>query len=206
MPEAEIDVLGDRLVGKQRVILKHQADVPLIRRLGGDVLAADLDRSGGRSLEARDDAEQRRLAAAARADERNEFALAHVERDVLERADLVEGLADIPHADGRRGGRALSMVFGGNHASPATRAASAGARYHRRAATTPSADTLRVTASAAELDLGPLGFPRLAVLLHVIVVGEDETRQRSARIVLGKGLHHSAGRGLARDRGSSDTW
>jgi hypothetical protein len=39
-------------------------------------------------------------------------------------------------------GRALiSIVFGGNDTSPATRAASAGARSHRRAVTAPSADT-----------------------------------------------------------------
>src|SRR5262245_38067165 len=50
------------------------------------------------------------------------------------------------------------------------------------------AATAPVASSATELDLRPLGFPRLAVLLHVVVVSEDESRQRSAGIVLGQRL------------------
>jgi len=60
-------------------------------------------------LEAADDAQQRRLAAAGGADEGDELVVGDVEADILERLDLVaalaEQLADLLDGDFRRHGR-----------------------------------------------------------------------------------------------------
>src|SRR5207249_313687 len=45
---------------------------------------------------------------------------------------------------------------------------------------------------SAELDLSPFGFPRLPVCLHVIVVREDDFRERSTRIIVRQRFHDSA--------------
>ena len=70
------DVVGDREVGKQRVRLEDDAVVALGRRQHRDVAPALEDAAGGLRLEAGDDAQQRRLAAARRAEEADELALA----------------------------------------------------------------------------------------------------------------------------------
>ena len=73
--QPEADVVGDGHVREQRVGLEHHADVALVRRPVGDVLAVDRDRAGRRLLEAGDHPQRRRLAAAGRAEERHELAL-----------------------------------------------------------------------------------------------------------------------------------
>ena len=101
MTQPEIDIRCDRLVRKQRVVLKDEPDVSLVRRSTADVLPADLDRSERRPLQAGNEAQQRRLAATTGADERDEFAPFHVEGDVAQRIEFVECLGDIPHPDGQ---------------------------------------------------------------------------------------------------------
>src|SRR5262249_11657053 len=92
-------------------------------------------------------------------------------------------------------GRSLSsIVVAGNRST----LVAPGACRQRRTGATAIADTSGATASAAELDLRPLGFPGCAILLHVIVIGEDEPRKRAARIVFGEALDHRARRRLAR--------
>ena len=66
------------------------------RLAGGDVddvLAVDQHAAGGRVLQPGDDAQQRRLAAAGRADEDDELAVLHLEVDALQHLDRAEGLA-----------------------------------------------------------------------------------------------------------------
>ena len=45
-PQAVADVIGDRLMRKQRIILKDYPDVSLIRRRTGNVTSIDPERTG----------------------------------------------------------------------------------------------------------------------------------------------------------------
>ena len=78
-----------RQPGEQREILKHHA---ALRPGRGDRRPVHLDGAGGRRLESGDDAQQRRLAAARRADQADEFAFADREIDVAQCLDRL--LAD----------------------------------------------------------------------------------------------------------------
>jgi hypothetical protein len=66
-----------------------------------DVALADLDRAGGRLLDAGDEPQQRRLAAARRPHEDHELAFLDLERHVVDRPRAVaEGLRQAAQADG----------------------------------------------------------------------------------------------------------
>ena len=56
-------------------------------------VAVDQHAARGRILQPGDDAQQRRLAAAGRADEDDELAVLHLEVDALQHLDLAEGLS-----------------------------------------------------------------------------------------------------------------
>ena len=71
--EAEADIVGDGEPGQEARLLEHDADGGM--RLG-DGLAVEADRAGARPVEAGDEAQQRGLAAARAADERDDLALA----------------------------------------------------------------------------------------------------------------------------------
>src|SRR5262249_13290004 len=73
-------------MGKQRVVLKHHADVALVRLALGEVLVAELDRAAGRVLEPGDHHPRGGLARAAGAEKGDE--LAAFDRDV----DAVDGI------------------------------------------------------------------------------------------------------------------
>src|SRR6266566_2936068 len=73
------DVLGGGQIGKQRIGLEHDAEVALGRRQGRDVSAVLLDAAGGLDIEARDRAQERRLAATRRPQEADELALGDLE-------------------------------------------------------------------------------------------------------------------------------
>ena len=71
--------------------------MPKSRCAGGrrrHVAAGDLDAAGILHLEAGDHAQQRGLAAARRAEEADELARLHLERDVVERAEGAEALGN----------------------------------------------------------------------------------------------------------------
>src|SRR5256714_7938456 len=78
-PQAVGDVLGHRHVGKERVVLEDHADAALGGRHARHVPALDQDLAGGRQREAGDEPEDRRLAGAARAQQRQELAVVHGE-------------------------------------------------------------------------------------------------------------------------------
>src|SRR5687768_2309347 len=71
----------------------------LLHRAERGVFVAEEDLAGGRRLEPGDQAEQRRLARARWAEERNQLAVLDVERDVVERRVAREFLADVLDAD-----------------------------------------------------------------------------------------------------------
>ena len=68
---------------------------------GRDVAPADLHPAGVGRLESRDHAQQRRLPGAARAEQRDQLALAHFKGGVVHRTSAAEMLLDTVGVDGR---------------------------------------------------------------------------------------------------------
>ena len=78
------DVVAHRHVREQRVVLEHHRHVALARRPGRDVLAADAQRALGRRLQPGDRTQQRRLAAAGRAEQGEELAVGDRQVDAVD--------------------------------------------------------------------------------------------------------------------------
>jgi hypothetical protein len=83
-----------RHVGEQAVGLEHHAHVALAGRHWGDVAAVDQQLAAGRLFEPGDDAQRRRLAAAARSEQRDQLARLDLERKLGQRRHLAELLVD----------------------------------------------------------------------------------------------------------------
>ena len=86
-PQAERDVVRDRQVRVERVVLEDHRDVAILRREVVHDALPDRDRPVADLLEARDHAQRGRLAAARRPDEDEELAVLDVEREVLHGVD-----------------------------------------------------------------------------------------------------------------------
>ena len=97
--QPEGDVLVDRQVREQRVVLEDRVDVALVGRQPGDVLALELDQPGRRLLEAADHPQGRRLAAAGRPEEAEELAVLDLEVDVVDGDRIAELLDHIDEPD-----------------------------------------------------------------------------------------------------------
>jgi hypothetical protein len=80
-------------------MLEHEAHVAALGRGPGGVLARDRDGAAVGRLEPGDHAQQRGLAAATRAEQRGERAVAHLERDAVERHEVTEALGNRVHDD-----------------------------------------------------------------------------------------------------------
>ena len=93
--EAEGDVLLDRHVGEQAVLLEHHADVALARRHVGDILAVEDDGALGDLLQARKAAQQGGFAAAGGAKQRHKVTLLDTEIDVIEDGVVAKALDDV---------------------------------------------------------------------------------------------------------------
>ena len=78
-PEPEADVLRDVAVREERVVLEHEADPALVGGDPGEGAAVELDRAAVETLEPCDRSQQRRLAAPARAEDRDDRAGRHHE-------------------------------------------------------------------------------------------------------------------------------
>src|SRR5205823_5635938 len=89
-PDAQTisDVLEDRQVRKQRVVLEHEADVAPIRGDARDIVASETDTPGIGPLESCDHAQRRRLAATGRSEQREKFAGLHPQRHIAGRIDF----------------------------------------------------------------------------------------------------------------------
>ena len=101
--EREADVLRDRQMREQSVVLEHHADVAPIGRRASDHRAADEDVARRRLLEAGDHHERRGLAGAGGPEEGDELAGLDVEAQIVDRAIIVEGLDDMAQRDRRAG-------------------------------------------------------------------------------------------------------
>jgi hypothetical protein len=86
-------------VAEQRVVLEHEADLALARALADGVLAVQPHATGIRPLEAGHDAQQRGLAGARRAEQGQQLARLHLERDAVEGDIVAEALADVEDLD-----------------------------------------------------------------------------------------------------------
>ena len=75
-------------------MLEDEADAAVLRRYPGRVLAEDDHLARVGLLEAGDHAQQRRLAATARTEQRRERSRRHLERDVVEGGEVAEQLRD----------------------------------------------------------------------------------------------------------------
>ena len=101
--QAVLDVLADRHMGKQGVVLEDRGAVAVRGRHGQHVAAGDPQRLGlARLLQARDDAQQRGLARAALPEDGQELALAGDDRDLVEGDHLVEAMGHAHHLEDRR--------------------------------------------------------------------------------------------------------
>ena len=98
--EPEAEVLLDRHVRVERVVLEHHRDVAILRRQIGHDSVADRDLTVGDLLEPGHHAQDRRLATPGRADEDHELAVADLERDVVDRLHAArKDLADAVECD-----------------------------------------------------------------------------------------------------------
>ncbi len=97
--EPEGDVVVDRHVREEGVLLEDHVDRPSVGRDRRDVVPLQDDTPHVGLLEAGDHAQRRRLAAAARAEQREELPLADLERHVVHGRDSTEALADAAECD-----------------------------------------------------------------------------------------------------------
>jgi hypothetical protein len=98
-------VVEHRLVWEQRVVLEDHADVALVGRHGRHVVAVEEDAPAFGCVEAGDAAQQRGLAAAAGAQQREEAAVLDDQVQVLQDRLLVEALDEVLDAYGGHGGQ-----------------------------------------------------------------------------------------------------
>ena len=92
--QREFDVVRDRHVAEQRVVLEHQADAAIARTHVGDVAAVQGNAPVVDAREAGNGPKQGALAAARGAQQHEEFALAHLDGNVVD-----DGLVLIPFGD-----------------------------------------------------------------------------------------------------------
>ncbi len=97
--EAERDVLEHRHVSEERVVLKDEPDCPISRAGVGRVLALEQHRARIGSLQAGDDAQQRRLAAARGPEERDELSRGDGEAHVLHGREAAVRLGYVADVD-----------------------------------------------------------------------------------------------------------
>ena len=101
--QPEADVLGDGQVGEEGVVLEDHPDLAALGRhpgaVAGDGHARDLDGAGLGLLEAGDQAQQRRLAAAGRAEQGDELAALDAELRVVDGPDGAEALRNAVATD-----------------------------------------------------------------------------------------------------------
>ena len=93
--QAEGDVVADAQVREQRVVLEHGVDAAHVRRQARDVAPVEEDAAGVRLLEAGEDAQQRRLAAAAGAEQGVELAALDLQARVVDGREAAEALGDV---------------------------------------------------------------------------------------------------------------
>ena len=112
--KTEGDVLIDRHVGPERIVLEQEADLALVGRdvdaeiTVEDNFVADGDASGGRGFQTRDHTECRRLAAAGRTEQRDKGIVFNGQIQVLHSVELCPALGDVFEFDFRH---VINLLF-----------------------------------------------------------------------------------------------
>src|SRR5438309_1270739 len=99
VPETEGDVVADRHVRKDGVVLEHEADVAAMRGHAVDAPAGHPHLATVLVIESRHRAQQRGLAATGRSEQREELARLDDEVDIVERLHARVALAYVPQLD-----------------------------------------------------------------------------------------------------------
>ena len=99
--QTEADVVGDGHVGEQRVVLEHGVDRALVGQKRAHVVAKDPQAAVGGEVEPGDHAQRRGLAAARRAEQGEELAVADGEVEAVDGGHLAEALGDAVDLHGR---------------------------------------------------------------------------------------------------------
>ena len=113
--QPEGDVAEDGHVRKERIGLEHHVDGPLVRRNVRHILAVNEDPARRWLLEARQHAQQRRLAAAGCPQQAEYLTLVDLERYAIDRHEVAEALADVLNGDVRRAVRVLPGLVPRRH-------------------------------------------------------------------------------------------
>ena len=108
--QPEGDVLVDRQVREERVVLEDRVHVPPVRRQPRHVLAMELDQPGRRLFEAADHPQGGRLAAAGGTEEAEELGILDLEVDVVDGDHIPELLDDVGQPDLDRHGRVALLL------------------------------------------------------------------------------------------------
>jgi len=90
------DVLLDRQMWKQRVVLKHHADIALMRRFIVETFSIQADLSLRRGFETGEHHQRRGFPRAGRSKQRDEFAFRHLEVEPFH--DVVNAVIGLAHA------------------------------------------------------------------------------------------------------------
>ncbi len=101
--QREADVAPYGHVRVERIGLEHEGHVARARRQRVDAARAHMDLAVGHLLQAGEHAQQRRLAATGRAEQHEEFAIGHVESDLVYRGLAAEDARDAIEFDGGHG-------------------------------------------------------------------------------------------------------
>jgi len=109
--QAEGDVLEDRQVAEQRVVLEDEAHAAVAHVGVGGVLAVEVHAAAVGHLEPGDDAQQRGLARTRGPQQRDQLARGHVEVDLVADHRTAEALAQLADLDAHRRGLSGSVVF-----------------------------------------------------------------------------------------------
>ncbi len=97
--QAEGDVLADRHVPEQGVVLEDEPHPPPLDRQVRGVQPRQLDLARVRRLQPRDDPQDRALARPRRPEQRHELPLGHLERDVVDGLEVAEPLGQVANRD-----------------------------------------------------------------------------------------------------------
>ena len=93
--QPESDVLEDAHVAEEGVVLEDEAHLARLRRLPGGLDTAYADRAGIGPRQPGQQAQQRGLAAAGGAEQREQLAVVDIEADVLERLEVAKGVGEV---------------------------------------------------------------------------------------------------------------
>ena len=107
--ESEGNVVADREVREERVVLEHHVERTFRGSHGGDVIVADQDATRRGLLKPGDKAQCRGLSAAAWSEQREELPGTNLDVDIVDSGDRAETLGDVFDVDGARGGRELFL-------------------------------------------------------------------------------------------------